>query len=262
MANNPLRRRLERAADAADSLPPAATPQAPPAADETGVLAREMAGAFGQLVASYREHFRLTPEEARRQATATTQEQVRRILDGPPDQVSWSDLDLLAARDPPQALRHWEAIKAAARQELRTGHRAARALESGDFPVCWERARFLALRAELSEAWRPRDALEAQLIDQLAQWQTLLWRWQETANAVTMLAACGRTRGRGANAVSEPPRLSDAETLEQAVRMVERLHGLYLRTLKALQERRRPAVLVRNARQVNLANQRINLGGR
>ena len=45
--------------------------------------------------------------------------------------------------------------------------------------------------------------------------------------------------------------------------MVERLHGLYLRTLKALQERRRlPAVLVRNARQVNLANQQINLGGR
>jgi len=106
MANNPLRRRLERAADAADSLPPAATPQAPPAADETGVLAREMAGAFGQLVASYREHFRLTPEEARRQATATTQEQVRRILDGPPDQVSWSDLDVIAAQALPLTPKH------------------------------------------------------------------------------------------------------------------------------------------------------------
>src|SRR5262249_27404867 len=115
---------------------------------------------------------------------------------------------------------------------------------------------------ELAEAWRPRDALEAHLIDQLAQWQTLLWRWQETVNAGTMLSGIGRTRGRGANAGSEPPRLSGAGMLEQAVRMVERLHALYLRTLKALQERRRPAVLVRNARQVNLANQQINLGGR
>jgi len=116
--------------------------------------------------------------------------------------------------------------------------------------------------AVLAEAWRPRDVLEAHLLDRLAQWQTLLWRWQETVNAVTMLAGCGRTRGRGASAAIEPPRLSDAETLEQAVRMVERLHGRYLCTLKALQERRRlPAVLVRNARQVNLANQQIDLGG-
>jgi hypothetical protein len=37
----------------------------------------------------------------------------------------------------------------------------------------------------------------------------------------------------------QPPLMSEAETLENAVAMVERLQGLYLRTLNALQAQRR-----------------------
>jgi hypothetical protein len=45
--------------------------------------------------------------------------------------------------------------------------------------------------------------------------------------------------------------------------MVERFHGLYLRTMRALQDRRRlgPAVIVRRAGQVNIAQQQINVSG-
>jgi hypothetical protein len=43
--------------------------------------------------------------------------------------------------------------------------------------------------------------------------------------------------------------------------MVERLHRLYLRTLRALQDQRRlqPPVVVRRAGQVNVAQQQINV---
>jgi hypothetical protein len=259
MAGNQLRRRLQRIENAATPLPvPAALPALPPA-DETGVLAAEIAAAFGRMVAYYREHYGLSPEEARRRVAEAPEGHLQRVLDCPPDQLLWQDLNDLAERDPARALRRWEEVVEAARQEIRTGHRAAGVLE-GFADHCWDRARLLAVRAELAEAWRPRDAQEGQLVDQLAQWQTLLWRWQGTMTAYAVLAAQGVKRRQCDPSADGPPRQSVAEALEQAVRMVERMHGLYLRTLRALQDRRRvPAVLVRHARQVNLAHQQVNL---
>jgi hypothetical protein len=56
-------------------------------------------------------------------------------------------------------------------------------------------------------------------------------------------------------------RLSEAEALERAAEKVERLHRLYLRTLKALQDQRRPRppVAVRQAEQVNVGSLRISV---
>jgi hypothetical protein len=58
----------------------------------------------------------------------------------------------------------------------------------------------------------------------------------------------------------ETPRVSDAEALAEAAGMVERLHRLYVRTLRALQDLRRlEPVVVRRAGQVNVAHQQINV---
>ena len=46
---------------------------------------------------------------------------------------------------------------------------------------------FLALRPELVEAWRPRDAQDWLLIDKLAQFQTAMERWQDTLANYTYL---------------------------------------------------------------------------
>jgi hypothetical protein len=44
--------------------------------------------------------------------------------------------------------------------------------------------------------------------------------------------------------------------------MAGRINHTFLRTLRALQDQRRsPPLLVRNARQVNVGRQQINLGG-
>ena len=48
---------------------------------------------------------------------------------------------------------------------------------------------------------------------------------------------------------------------EEAAAMVERWHRLFLKTLEALQRQRRlaPTVIVRNAGQVNVGGQQVNL---
>src|SRR5687768_3698668 len=96
----------------------------------------------------------------------------------PPDEVRWWGLEELARRDPELAIRRWEGMKAEALEELRSGHRAAGAVEGyGSEP--WQRARFLALREELSCECRPRNGVERQLVDQMAQAQTWMLFWQE-----------------------------------------------------------------------------------
>jgi hypothetical protein len=56
-------------------------------------------------------------------------------------------------------------------------------------------------------------------------------------------------------------RLFEAEALERAIEKVERLHRLYLRTLKALQDLRRPRppVAIHQAEQVNVGPVRISV---
>src|SRR5262249_51820116 len=113
-----------------------------PPADDAG----ELAGAFGRVVEEYREFFELAPEEARARACEAGEAQpepLNRILPGPPDRVSWLDLDTLARHDPEKARERWQQVKRAARLEVRDGHRAARALEGSDARAgrgCWERA--------------------------------------------------------------------------------------------------------------------------
>jgi hypothetical protein len=180
--------------------------------------------------------------------------------------VTWLLLHALAEQNPEKALRRWEEVKQAARDEVRNGHRAARTLEALD-GSCWNRAKFLALRAELSEAWPPRDQLEQQLIDQLAQFRVMTERWQETLTAYTVLAAQGWKRSAKDRHPCELPRVSDVEAVDRAVATVEHFHRLYLQTLKALQDQRRlrsPGA-VRQAVQVNVSEHQINVlrdGGR
>jgi hypothetical protein len=252
--------RAENDADRTDVQLPPAEQDAPAA--EAGALAAELVAAFGRLVDDYGKHFKVSAQEAAAKADEICSDPDRawRVMTCPPDQVSWTDLYALEQSDPALALRRWEQVKDEARAELRSGHRAARVLEDHG-NTCWGRAQFLAVRAELVEAWRPRDGQELQLIDQMAQFQTLMEWWQGTVNAYASIMGTGGVRRLNENLMH--PRVRDAEAVELAARMVERFQGLYLRALKALQDRRRtgPPVVIRRAGQVNVAAQQINVGG-
>lgn len=254
MSKARMSRRLDRVAGAMAAVRPASRTE-----DEGRELAAELGRAFGQMVGFYREHYGLSPGEARTKASDLPDPFLERTLTAPPDQMSWLDLDAVAQLDPDRARARWEEIKEAAREEIRTGHRAARALEGWE-SHCWSRARFLAVRSELYAAWRPRNAAEQQLIDQLAQWQVLIWRWQESVTAYVEIVFEGGRKAPKEHGIVQLPRLSDAEALERAVQMVERFHRLYLRTFRALRDLRRlPSVVVRAAAQVNIGGQQVNL---
>jgi hypothetical protein len=253
-----LRGRIARAEAAA--LVATDLPARLPPADDSQDLAVEVAADFGRSVQMYREVFKLSPDEARARAAECSAFLVERALTKPPEEVAWCDLDTLARQDPELARRRWLEVQEAARAELRNGHRAARTLKTSE-STCWPRARFLALRAELAEAWQSRDQLEQHLIDQMVLFQTQMEHWQEALNAYLQLAALGH-RGAGKHGpFGEPPRVSEAEAADRAAGMVERMHRLFLRTLRALVDLRRRCtpVVVRRAGQVNIAQQQLNM---
>lgn len=225
---------------------------------EINELARELAGAFGDLLQSHREQAKLTVEEAAKRASQSVPDDFERILNCSPDGVSWLDLYALGEKDADLALKRWEQIKEDARKEIRSGYRAARVVEDASGPL--ERARFLAVCTELMEDWQPRNTVERQLVDQLAQWQVLLWRWQEAMTAWTNCAISDSRRAKKGQSY-EMMRLSEAEALERATEKVERIHRMYLRTLKAMQDQRRPcpSVAVRHTQQVNIGSVKISV---
>ena len=87
----------------------------------------------------------------------------------------------------------------------------------------------------------------------------MLPRREELVARTAISTAFGKEGGR-----RESPRLSDAQAVDQAAAMVERLHGMFLKTLEALQGLRRgaPRVVVRRAGQVNVGGPQVNVAAR
>jgi len=235
----------------------ATTPAAP---SETGVIAGELVRSFGQLVRVYEKHFGLSREDAIRRAADSPEEAAARALSGPPDQVNWLDLHAIASTDPDRATARWEEIKRAALDELRTGHRAAVAVETPNDDA-WQRARFLALREELSAEWQPRNGVERQLIDTMAQAQQGFLSWLRTLTIRTSLESCTNERLHKEEGKWGPPRQSDADAIDQAAAMMDRFNRIFLRTLRALCDMRRHSgpVIVQKGGQMNVAQQQVNV---
>ena len=233
---------------------------APAAPSEAGELAGELGKAFGRLVLAYEKHFSLSREEAVQRITEPP-DGGQRALTCPPDQVSWIDLHLIARTDPDRSTARWEEIKRAALDEVRTGHRAAKAVEVGTLndESAWQRAQFLALREELSAEWQPRNGIERQLLDTMAQAGYLTWLQNLTTR--TGLESCTNDRGFKDEGRWQPPRQSDADALDQAAAMMDRFNRIFLRTLRALCDMRRHStpVIVQNGGQMNVAQQQVNL---
>src|SRR5216684_660242 len=228
---------------------------------EVGTLASELATAFETLVKSYQECFQLSFQEAlARSEKPLPDESLQLVLKRRPMETSWHDLRNLSAKSPDLALRKWEEIKRAASDELQCGHRAARAME-GVESDCWQRAQFLAVRSELAKGWQPRNGVEWQLIDAMAQAQTAMFFWMRQLVIVSSLRAARQKREIVERGTYDLAQVSEFETVNQAGAMIDRFNKIFLRTLRALRDLRRytPAVIVQNAGQVNVAGQQVNV---
>jgi hypothetical protein len=221
----------------------AVQPEAHPETREARSLARELAGAYRDRVNRHKHELGLSTQEAVAKAEEPCSlSRTWRIQDGAPEELTWADLEDLVGQTGERALDRWEEVKQAALEALQSGHWAAAVLEGYDSRP-WRRAQFLAIRAELTEGWQPRNGVERQLIDQMAQAQVAMFWWQE------------RLFVRAAGAADEAG--------EPAAAMMDRFHRMFQRTLRMLCTLRKVpmAVIVQNAGQVNVGGQQVNLNG-
>ena len=196
---------------------------------EASSVAMQLAHEFGRMLKCFQVGLSLTPEQAAAKAREAPADYAARVLERPADQISWSDLHFLAEKDPEEFCRVWQAIKQAALDEVRCGDRAARAIEPPD-STSWQHAQFLAIRADLCDGLQPTTGLERQLIDTMAQSLSLYFHWLN----VHMLRA-SRERVSDKELREEvqwqPPRIKDAEAVDQAALLADRHNKTFLRTL-------------------------------
>jgi len=220
--------------------------------NEVGSVTREMVSAYKEYVRFYRERMGKTPEEAMVAAAEPADDQYRDvILANPPDQISWLAINALAERDPALAQLTWERIKQEARDELASGHRAARPLE-GYSHSPWERAQFLVVRESLAAEWQPRNGIERMLVDSVAQAFTGYEYWLKLLMSVTTSEGNEKDFRYERDGKWYPTRLSTSETLEQAAQMVERFHRMLIRVQRALRDQRRYGLNVGSVGQLNI----------
>jgi hypothetical protein len=229
---------------------------------EARALAQEMASAYRRMLEDYRRYHGVKPDEALVAVEkARSSHTLESVQSKEPQQVSWYQLSELAQADPEAATEQWKEIQAAARADLLNGQRAARAVREGASSGAWEMAQFLAVRAAMVKQWQPQGGMEQLLIDTLAQAYTEQHRWIAAANNF-LSAECDKHQVELERREKWlPPRVTEAEALEQAMGMAERWNRMFLRTLRALRDLRRytPTITIQNVGQVNIGGQQINV---
>lgn len=179
------------------------------------------------------------------------------LLTESPEQLSWFDLERNTGDNPATVAAAWDRLRLAAERGIRTGHGAARVLETrGSTP--FDRAEFLAIRFAFVAQFAPIGPGEGLLIDMLTQQWMLHRHWVREA-------CLGHEREQLSSRAPGPSRpwrevlVDQFDRTERAMVQAERCQKMFLRTQKALVEGRRVATsfFVANAGQVNVGQQRV-----
>jgi len=176
----------------------------------------------------------------------------------PPKKVNWPRLLSAMQTDPEAAMEEWERIQSEARAQLERGHDAAWAVH---LRTPWQKAQFYAIRESFIEEWQPRGGVEQRLIDTLAQTYVAWQYWLDQLHGRALVQAEKEERQQDRTARWKPPTLEEAEAEEQAAKMADRFHRMFMRTLRGLRDLRRytPNITIQNSGQVNIAeNQQVN----
>ena len=255
--------RLERSARVPAAEPP---PPAPPPEHDADQLAREAARALAEEFDRYHQAL-LAKQNYPNPADRPSDWETQRLQNSPPEDFSFSDFERLARADPALATARWEQVKAAARRDVVTGWAAARALTAlgGD---AWGRAGFMALRDRLRQAWHPRHAAEALLIDEIAQYELLRRQWVHLLSYLSHspFTLTDLVRSAQPDRKEKNPSVAGAvKATVEASRMIDRLQRLTQNAIRTLLNLRRArgSVTVQNSGLMNLnvGPQQVNVGG-
>jgi hypothetical protein len=226
--------------------------------DEIGSLARQLARGYTELVEAHRRSWGIAPAEAEEKARMPRDQALELVRTDPVDQIAWWTLATAMEHDPDAALAAWTRIGDAAREEWRSGHRTAQSLERGGTP--WDRARFLALREDFRDGWKPRGGIESALVDLLAQSFGMYLKWMERLELYAESECELEDSKLAREGYWMPPRLSEAKWMAWCAEQAEAAHRRFLITLKSLQDLRRlPAVSIASVGQLNVARQQVNV---
>ena len=239
---------------------------------ELAAARRDLVGSITRQIDFFVRHLGKTPDEATALARDAPADDARS-----PEHLFWSDIQRALAADPEAGQALWRSVKDDATTELATGTRTARTLEHQIDGRPYDRARFAVVVDAFRQALRPRDGLEELLVHQMAGAYELHLRWQ--ARAVQRMEldvwqgerdkrwqlenmSPARRDGYGASGWM-PPRLSEADAVEQAVLLADRYQRAFLRLMKAFRDNRRLfGALIVAGGQVNIADgpQQVNVG--
>jgi hypothetical protein len=212
--------------------------EAPAETGEIDTLARKLAAAYLDRVEQYMALRGMSLHEATAKANEPAPlSRISAIGEIPLEHTTWADLGELNTNTPEMALQRWRQIREAALEAVRSGDCAGGYLE-GRRALPWQRALFLAIRQELADGWQPRNGVERQLLDMMAQAQVAIFYWEEQVMDADHVLEAGEAAG-----------------------MVDRFNRIFVRNLRALCELRKApqAVVVQNVGgQVNLGQQQLN----
>ncbi len=203
------------------------------------------------------------------------------------DNLSFYALDHLFRANSDLAEQVWDEVKEAAAQDFLSGHFAAELFERTEWQKnVWKRAHFVAVFQMMIESYKPRDAIEHQMVE-MAAVEYFLWRhwtqehlqratteprrenydykeWREKQKEIWCRQS-GQKRpiqGQWIAGAWELPYQREAEAVEKAAELADRFRRAYHASIRALRDWRRYPVIVQNARQVNIAadgGQQVNL---
>jgi hypothetical protein len=169
--------------------------------------------------------------------------------------------------DPEQAALCLTAIYDRAGDYIKAGLFASNAL---DLHLPFEKGQFSFIRIGFHEEWQPRGAIEASMVDTLAQcyfaWQYWLTRSFQVAN--NQDTAREQIKKNKKSPYDEdrwdPPRIIAIEYLDHCTQMADRFQRMFLRVLRQMRDLRRYSVpvTINNPKQVNIAadgGQQVNV---
>jgi len=224
-------------------------------------LAKELGWAQARHRRSLERDWGLDPVEADRRARGLEIEDFPGYLahqqGRPPEELTWDDLATISEHDPVAALDAWRRVQEVADQELQRGERTAAALSGGRKAI--DRAQFLAVRKSFTKDYNPRGAIEAALVDALAEHFSSYLSWTEEARRLGNGHITREAFRETQDGYQLPPTMSVAKAHDRAMAHADRAYQRFLKTEKALRDRRRlPPVYMVSADRVTIGGQHVH----
>lgn|GEM_PF-2047497 len=230
---------------------------------EARAIGERIGNEYAARVDSIRKYLRSLSADDPQRETPTPEEIEQRARKGffPMDSIArdftWYNMQsLIEEYGKDAAAIVWQALKRVAREGLAANDLTCVAVLADHTP--FKMAQYSVIVECFVKSWEPQNAIEQSMVEMLAQAFVSYNHWLKVANHAAEYSYNAIEENHKVDGVWKPPRLTAAETVENAMQMADRFNRLFLRTLRQMRDLRRYPVTIANAAQVNIGNQQVN----